>query len=94
MSGLEQSAHLMTPPVEAAAKFEADRSQFGSGTIRFEVDFDRDEFERLRAACAHGPEGYTRFIARRLRTRRTRGPKSTTVNPPELGLRLRRGFQC
>ena len=80
MSGLEQSTHLMTPPVEAAAEFEADRSKLGLGIVRFEVDFDRGEFERLRAACAHGPENYTGLHqARRPRTRRTRGRTSPRI---------------
>lgn len=64
MSEREQSAHIMTPPIEAAAELEVDRSKFGPGLVRFEVDFDRDEFERLRAACARGSEGYTRFSKR------------------------------
>ena len=54
----------MMSPIEAAEELAADRSKLGLGIVRFEVDFDRDELERLHAACAHGPEGYTRFIER------------------------------
>lgn len=72
MSEPEQSAHIMTSPIDEAEELGLDHSKFSPGIFRFEVDFDRAEFERLRAACARGPEAYTRFHqARRPRTRRT-----------------------
>ena len=64
MSERPQPAHIVDPPIAEAEEIEVDRSKFGPGIVRFEIDFDREEFERLRAGYTRGPEGYTRFIKR------------------------------
>ena len=55
MSKSEPGVHIMNPPVLEAEEIPHDRADMGPGVLILEIEFDRDEIDRLRARHPRGP---------------------------------------
>ena len=56
--------HVMTPPISEAEEIPFDPAKKGPGVLRVEIEFDREEINRLKARPSRGSEPLGRFIKR------------------------------
>ena len=55
MSKSEPGVHIMSPPILEAEEIPYDRADMGPGVLILEVEFNREEIDRLRARHPRGP---------------------------------------
>ena len=60
MSKPKRPAHVRNPPILDAEEIPYNRSQMGPGSLVLEIEFDREEINRLKARHPRGP--LIRFI--------------------------------
>ncbi len=56
--------HVMSPPISEAEEIPYDPARKGPGVLRVEIEFNRDEIDRLKARGTRGEEPLIRFIKR------------------------------
>lgn len=64
MTDTERPVHIMNPPIAEAKEIHYDPAQKGAGLFGMEINFSREEMERLNARRSRGQEPLGRFIKR------------------------------
>lgn len=64
MSKRKRPLHIMNPPILEAEEIPYDPADMGPGSFGMEIEFSREEMERLKARSSRGSEPLGRFIKR------------------------------
>ena len=64
MTHSERPAHVMNPPILEAEEIPYEPADMQSGPFLMEIEFNREEIERLKARKSRGSEPLGRFIKR------------------------------
>ena len=64
MSAPKRPIHIMNPPILEAEEIPYDPADMGPGLFGMEIEFNREEMERLKARSSRGSEPLGRFIKR------------------------------
>ena len=64
MSGEREPVHVVNPPIAEAEEIPYEPADKGPGIMRVQIDFDRGEFDRLRAGLPDDDRRVIRFIKR------------------------------
>ena len=64
MSEPKRPIHIMSPPILEAEEILYDPADMGPGSFGLEIEFNREEMERLKARSSRRSEPLSRFIKR------------------------------